>query len=204
MIGVPSGTAEWVKARIGIVTASRLGDVMAKRKDKQEAAPRRNYMRELVAERMTGFAIDHYVSPAMQWGLDYENEGKEYYEALSGNLIEPAGFILHRSIADFGATPDGFLSPDGVFEMKAPTTSTHLDWIIDGKVPPEYKPQMLGEMMCTGRQWCDFSSYDPRMPENKRLFVRRYEPTAAEFAEIEDAVRAFLLDLDRLWEAVHS
>jgi hypothetical protein len=229
MIGVPQDTSEWVKARVGLVTASRLGDVMAITLPKKALcvvdpetgeilevlgmtvremvyepgrpkAERANYMRELLAERRTGFAMDHYVSQAMQWGRDYEQDGKDAYEVLTGNLIEPCGFMLHPEMYKFGATPDGLLPGGGCFELKCPTSTTHLDYLMQGVVPPEYKPQMIGEMLCHQRRWCEFASFDPRFPEPQHLFIRRYEPTQAEFDEVEEAIRSFLREFDAAWE----
>lgn len=202
---IPPNTPEWVKARVGCLTASRMADAMATLKDgKTDGAPRKRYLREILAERMTGYAMDHYVSPAMQHGLEYEQACKDAYEGASGNLILPAGFILHPRIEFFGATPDGLIDDDGCYEGKAPTTDTHLYWLIEGKVPPEYKPQMIAEMLCARRRWCAFASYDPRLPPKKRLFVRHYEPKPEEFAEIESAAIRFLKDVDALWEALHT
>lgn len=246
---IPEGTPDWVKARVGQLTGSRMADAIAITLDKtalcvvdspggaileklgngkaaekkaatarsggqivelrvyelgEDSAARKRYLREVVAERLTGFAVDHYVSPAMQWGLDHEHKAKEEYEAASGNLIQKAGFELHREIPFFGATPDGLIDSDGCLEVKCPTTDTHLNYLLEGVVPVEYKPQMISELMCHGRQWCDFVSFDPRLPKRQRLFIRRFEPTAAEVEEIRLGAIRFLADVERMWEALHS
>ena len=179
----PQGSGAWLRARIGHLTASRMAAAMGFRKDGKETADRAALKIEILAERLSDTAAEHYVTPAMQWGLAQEPYAKEAYEEISGNLIQEAGFILHPRIELFGGSPDGLIDADGMLEAKCPTTQTHIGWMFSGVVPSEYKPQMLANIVCTGRQWCDFVSYDPRLPERKRLFVRRYEPTAAELHE---------------------
>ena len=166
---IPPGTPEWVKARVGCLGASMMPTVMLPpNRDGSEKAAKVNLRKTLVAERMTGFAADHYVSPAMQHGLDWEDQAKLEYEAYSGNLVSPSGWIEHPTIAFAGATPDAFVNEDGLLEVKCPTTTTHLDWIMAGVVPPEYQPQMAFQILCTGRLWADFASFDPRVKIESR------------------------------------
>jgi predicted phage-related endonuclease len=201
---IAEGTAEWVKARIGMLTGSRMADAMDYRKDKQPGARRVKLLKDLLAERLTGYAVDHYVSPAMQWGLDHEDEGKAAFEAATGEIIVPAGFSHHPHIDFFGATPDGLLDEGGIFELKCPTTATHIDYLLGQVVPEEYRPQMIAGMLCTGRQWGMFASFDPRMPPKQRLFVRRFDPTPEQFSAVESAAVSFLRDLDALFDAIHK
>jgi hypothetical protein len=163
------------------------------------SAERTNLLFDLLAERLTDIAVDHYVTPAMQWGLDHEAAAIAAYEAISGNLVSKAGYAPHGHIEYFGATPDGLVDHDGVLEVKCPTTPTHIGWRLAGVVPPEYKPQMIVECLVTRRRFADFVSYDPRMPEKGRLFVRRYEPTPVEFAEVESAAVKFLAELEEMF-----
>lgn len=201
---IPEGTIDWLKARVGLLTGSRMADAMSVLKSGDFSAKRKTLLRQILQERLTGFAVDHYVTPAMQWGLDHEQEAKDEYEAASGNLIQKAGFALHPMIEFFGATPDGLIDHDGCLEAKCPTTDTHLEYFLAGKIPAEYKPQMVCEMLCHRRQWCDFVSFDPRLPKRQRLFIRRYQPTPQEFAEVESAAIKFLADVEKMWEALHS
>ena len=195
---VPPGTSEWIMSRKGCLTGSRMAAALSFRKDGKESAERAKLKIELLAERMTDIAVDHYVSPAMQWGLDWEPHAIEAYEAATGNIVQPAGYVPHPHIEYFGATPDGLINSDGVFEAKCPTTPTHLNWILAGVVPAEYKPQMIVECLVSRRRFADFVSFDPRMPAPRRLFYRRYEPTPVEFAEIESAAVKFLAELDAM------
>jgi predicted phage-related endonuclease len=197
---IPQTDPAWIAARVGHLTASRFGDAIAKTKTGWSTS-RRKLMIDLCAERMTGNAMDHYVTPAMQWGLDHEAEAWDAYEAASGNLHRPAGFFEHPKIAYLGATPDRLIE-DGLGESKCPTTATHLTWLLNGAVPAEYVPQMLIQLACTGRKWCDFVSWDPRMPAKQRLFVRRFEPKPEEIIEAETLAQAFLQELEQMFRIV--
>jgi putative phage-type endonuclease len=199
---IAPGTPEWIMSRKGCLTGSRMAAAMSFNKDGKESAKRRDLKIELLSERLTDIATDHYVSPPMQWGLDHEAEAVEAYEAASGNIVAPAGYIPHPTIEYFGATPDGLIDDDGVFEAKCPTSTTHVEWMLKREVPPEYRPQMIVEMLCTRRRFCDFVSFDPRMPKERKLFVRRYEPKPEEIAAVESAAVAFLKELEAMFDQI--
>lgn len=193
--------AAWLSARAGKLTASRMADAMDFRKDGKPGAARVRLMHEILAERMTGDSVRHFVTDAMQWGLEKEAEAKAEYEAQTGELIGAAGFYDHPRIDLFGATPDGLLTPDGLIETKCPTSQTFVAWKLAGVVPEEHKAQMLAQLVCTGRAWCKFVAYDPRVRDPRhRLFVRHFEPTAEERAAIEAAAESFLAEVDAMWE----
>lgn len=168
------GSELWKQQRVGLVTASRCGDVIARLKRGDEAAARAAYRSELIVEMLTGKPYRHYVSEEMQWGIDQEPYARAAYELSCDAMVETCGFILHPDIARFGASPDGLVDEDGLIQIKCPNTTTHLNWMLGGVVPLEHCPQMLAEMSCTGRQWCDFVSFDPRLPQHLQLFVRRF------------------------------
>lgn len=188
-------TPEWFSQRVGKVTASRIADVMAKVKS-GEAAGRANYRAQLVAERLTGTAAESYSNTAMQWGTDTEPYARMAYEAATGNLVLETGFVLHPEIGFSGASPDGLIGNDGLVEIKCPNTATHIDYLLASTVPEKYKPQMAWQMACTGREWCDFISYDPRLPEDLRLFTVRYKREEDYIEELEAAVVQFLKEVD--------
>lgn len=178
---VQQGTAEWKAARAGMITASRICDVIAKVKS-GEAAARRDYKAQLVVERLTGMPTDDgYTNAAMQWGNDQEPFARAAYELKNDVMVDQVGFVVHPIIPTAGASPDGLVGADGLVEIKCPKTATHLQYILDGRVPTQYVPQMQWQMECTGRDWCDFVSYDPRVPEHLQLFVVRLL-RSAEFA----------------------
>lgn len=198
LVDVEQRSPEWLAMRVGCVTASRMADVMAKLKRKEgEAQCRQDYKAQLVCELLTGRAADHYVSPAMEWGADNEIFARSVYEVEVG-AIDTVGLALHSRIARFGASPDGLVGSDGLVEFKCPNTATHIDYIIRGVVPAEYHWQMLAEMACAERQWCDFVSYDPRLPKRLQLFVRRFERDDARISEMEAEVEKFLAEADEL------
>jgi putative phage-type endonuclease len=196
-----AGTDNWVAARRGCLTASRMADAMAylktKSKDGQlvEAEARRKLKFDLLAERLTGIAVSHYVTPAMQHGIEQQPHATAAYEAATGEIVGPEVFVLHPRIDWFGATPDGLIGDAGIVEIKCPTTPTFLRWVTEGEVPAEHKPQMLAQLACTGRAWCDFIAFDPRVPEPHQLFIRRFEPEQSEIARIEVEAEKFLAEL---------
>lgn len=189
------GTPEWHQARLGRVTASRVADVIARTKSGYSAS-RASYMAELIAERLTLTPTASFTNSAMQWGADHEPEARAAYEFMAGCEVVEVGFVDHPNIAMTGASPDGLVGEDGLIEIKCPNTATHLDTLISQSIPGKYQTQMLWQMACTGRRWCDFASYDPRMPEHMRLFITRLERDDARISEMEREVSSFLAELD--------
>ena len=199
IVDVEQGSAEWIQLRCGLVTASRVADVMAKLKTKNsEAACRANYKAEIVCETLTGRAADHFVSREMEWGSDNEPYARAAYELAFDVSVDTVGFATHPTIKRFGASPDGLVGKDGLVEFKCPTTATHIGYFLENKVPDEYKPQMLAEMACTGREWCDFISFDPRLPKRMQMFACRFFRDASEIADMEKQVELFLGEVDAL------
>lgn len=194
--------ADFLSARCGKLTASRMADAMARLKNGNEAEARKKLKIELVAERMTGDSVPHFVSDAMRWGLATEDEAKAAFEAETGLLLTACGTIDHPEIEYLAATPDALLSTDTVVEFKAPTTPTHVGWVLGGVVPEQHKPQILTQLACTRRTRAIFCSYDPRVKRGPRLFIREWIPDAAEIAAIEAVAREFLAEVDELFEKV--
>ena len=187
-------TNEWFTARLGKVTASRVADVIAKTKAGQSAS-RANYMADLVVERLTGQKASSFSNAAMEWGTQTEPQARAAYSAKTGILVEEVGFIDHPTVAMSGASPDGF-AEEGLIEVKCPNTSTMLEYILDGKPPQKYVTQMQWQMACTGRQWCDFVSFDPRLPERLQLLIVRVPRDDVYIAMLEAEVKKFLAELD--------
>lgn len=193
---IVQGTAEWHAIRVGKVTASRVADVIAKTKTGWGAS-RANYMAELVAERLTGTAAEGFTSAAMQWGTEKEPDARAAYEFQTDANVELIGFVSHPTIAASGASPDGLIGDDGLVEIKCPNTATHIETLLGNAVPAKYVTQIFWQMACTGRMWCDFVSFDPRLPESMRLFIRRLHRNDAEIARLEDLITQFLGELDQ-------
>ena len=198
LVECEQGTAEWIKLRIGKVTGSRMADVLSELKKGGEAAARRNYRTEIICEVLTGSAVEHYVSPEMIWGTEQEPFARAAYEMANDCMVETIGFALHPSLERFGASPDGLVGDDGLVEIKCPNTATHVGYLLAKSVPEEYQPQMLAEMACTGRHWCDFVSFDPRLPKHLQLFVKRFERDDRRIAELEQKVKFFLDEVDNV------
>lgn len=196
-------TEEWFVARCGCVTASRIADVMARTKSGY-AATRANYRAQLICERLTGSAEPSFCSPAMQWGIDKEAEARRAYEFFVDRDVIETGFVLHPDIERAGASPDGLVGDGGLVEIKCPNTATHLDTLLSGNFADKYVKQGLFQLACTGRQWVDLASYDPRLPERMRLFVKRVERDEEAIAEIEREVRAFIAEIDETVEALRA
>lgn len=195
MTGIVQGTEEWHAARLGKVTASRISDMMA-RTQKGWGASRANYMAELVAERLTGVRTEGFQNDAMRWGTEKEPEAREAY-AFSVDLeVVQVGFVNHPTIPMSGASPDGLVGADGLLEIKCPNTATHIDTLISQTVPQKYVLQMQWQMACTGRAWCDFVSYDPRLPHRMWRFVQRIQRDDGLIAELEREVPIFLAEVE--------
>jgi putative phage-type endonuclease len=196
-------TEEWFAARIGKVTASRVADLMAKTKSGPSAS-RANYMADLIVERLTGQMAEGFTSAAMQWGTDTEPQARAAYEFMTDAEVVEDGFCLHPAIADFGASPDGLIGDDGLLEIKCPNTAAHLDVLLTGAVPARYVTQMQAQMSCTGRAWCDFVSFDPRMPGEMQIFVQRVARDDSFIDDMEREVSAFLAELAQKLDALQA
>lgn len=194
MLELIQGTPEWLAIRCGKVTASRVSDVIAKTKSGPSAS-RANYLAELIAERLTGSPAERFTNGAMQWGTEKEPEARACYEFYRGETVKEVGFVLHPNIDQSGASPDGLVGADGLVEIKCPNTATHLETLLGQMVPRKYIDQMQWQMACTGRQWCDFASYDPRLPEQMRLFVKRMPRDEKRIDELETEIAGFLLEV---------
>lgn len=195
MSNIIQGSPEWFSQRLGKVTASRVADVVAKTKSGWGAS-RANYMAELIAERLTGETAERFTNAAMQWGTDCEPDARMAYEFRTDATVIQTGFVSHPSIGMTGASPDGMVDADGLIEIKCPNTATHIDTLLGQSVPAKYETQMQWQMACTGRAWCDFASFDPRLPEAMRLFVSRVLRDEKRIAELETLVAAFLAEID--------
>jgi putative phage-type endonuclease len=191
-------TDKWIADRLGKVTASRVADVIAKTKSGYGAS-RSNYMAQLVCERLTGTQGELYQNAAMTWGTNSEPAARAHYESVTGLLVEETGFVPHATIANSGASPDGLVevgSLKGLVEYKCPQTNTHIDTLLSGAIPAKYQTQMQWQLACTGRQFVDFVSFDPRMPENMCYFSERVMRNDDMISELEFEVSKFLAELD--------
>lgn len=180
-LALVQGTPEWRQARAGNITASRAKDAIdmkkpVKNKPAEETQKRADYRTEIICERLTGAPYPRHVTWEMQWGIDHEADARTAYELDKGVFVDQVGFVMHPTIARFGCSPDGFVGEKGMVQFKCPTTATHVEWWQKGIVPVEHIPQLAAELSCNPeRDWIDFCSFDPRLPEWLQLFIRRFE-----------------------------
>lgn len=188
-------TDEWYLARLGKVTASRISDVIAKTRNGYGAS-RTNYMGELLLERITGKRTEGFVSAAMQFGTDNEPDARRAYSFYADADVEEVGFILHPEIIDAGCSPDGCVGKSGLVEIKVPQAATHLNTLLTGAIDERYIKQMMFQMACTEREWCDFCSYQPAFPAHLQLFVQRIRRDDELISELERESRLFIVELN--------
>jgi putative phage-type endonuclease len=193
---IEQGSPEWFQIRLGKATGSRIADIVAKTKTGYSTS-RDNYLAQLVCERLTGNVAESYTNSAIEWGKQNEDLARAAYEVKTDLMVDQIGFVDHPTIANSGASPDGLVGDAGLIEIKCPNTATHIETLLSGKVPSKYLTQMTWQMCCTGRHWTDFVSYDPRMPENLQLFIKRVEYDPKYAAELEREVTQFLDEVDQ-------
>ena len=185
----------WHADRCGKVTASRIKDIDAKpAKGKAHNA----LTLTILAERLTGVQEETKINQLMQWGIDQEPYAITAYENETGAFVCETGFIDHPVISNSGASPDGLVGKDGQIEVKCPSTTTHINTLLTRKVPDEHMPQITWQLACTRRKWCDFVSYDPRLPEHLRLVVIRVNAEDLDIAGIEQSVIRFNQKIDQI------
>lgn len=189
------GTDDWRQARAGSLGASQVAEAMAHTKTGWGAS-RRNLMANLLVERLTGRATDHYISAAMQWGTDTEPAARAEYEFQKDVELVSIGLVRHPTIPHTHASPDALVGADGLAEFKCPNTATHLETLLGGSVAGEYVTQMQWQMACTGRSWCDFVSFDPRLPQRLRMFCKRVPRDPVAISQMENDVAQFLRELN--------
>jgi putative phage-type endonuclease len=189
------GTPEWLSERAGKVTASMISNVMMK----PETAGFRDYQAQIVAEILTGKPQgSDFTNAAMQFGTETEPLARSAYEAETGFSVDEVGFCQHQTIKRAGASPDGLVGNSGLVEIKCPKVATHLAYLLADVVPAAYKNQMMFQMACTGRDWCDFVSFRPDLPEHLQLFIIRFKRDPARILELETAVINFLDGVDKM------
>lgn len=192
---IEQGTPEWHQLRAGKVTASRVADILAQTRTGPSAS-RQNYLIELALQRSTGTIEPSYTNAAMEWGTQTEPQARVAYEVETENFVDQVAFIDHPTIAWFGCSPDGLIGDDGLIEIKCPNSATHWEYFKAKKPPQKYVTQMQTQLCVTNRKWCDFVSFDPRMPSRSQLLVVRIERDDAFIAEMEEKVKQFLSEVE--------
>jgi putative phage-type endonuclease len=191
----PEEREAWLQARCGKVGASMIHAIMARTKSGYSAS-RDNYMSDLLIERLTGRPTETYQSEAMLHGINTEPQAKAFYELETGNQVVNVGFMLHPEITEAGASPDGLIGDDGLIEVKCKNTANHIDFLLNEKIEQKHIYQMQWQMACTGRQWCDYTLFDCRVPTSMQLKIKRVFRCDDTIKEIEQEVVKFLFELD--------
>jgi len=192
------GTHEWVQARCGSVGASQVSDVMSKGRDGRESTGYANLRAKIVAERLTGCVIEGYTNAYMERGNADEGAAREVYEFVTGNTVEQVGLIRHPTIPFFHASPDGLIGDDGMLELKRKIPALHIAYLLKNEVPAEYRKQMTAQLACSGREYVEFVSYCPELPEDLQLFKIKFRRDEAMIAEMEKSVIDFLESVEAL------
>lgn len=194
-------TEAWFAARVGHVTASRVADIVARTRT-GPAAARANYAAELIVERLTGEPAETFVSSAMQWGVDTEPLARAAYSFHADADVVETGFVLHPRVPLSGASPDGLVDTEGLVEIKCPNTATHIETLLGAPIADRHIVQIQWQLACTGRAWCDFVSFDPRLPELMRLFVVRVPRDPVRIGRLELEVEIFLNEIEERLSSV--
>ncbi|ADJ21951.1 phage-type endonuclease [Hyphomicrobium denitrificans ATCC 51888] len=196
VIDCEQNSAEWLAARCGNLGASSIADMVAKTRTGWGAS-RFNLAARIVCERLTGTPQESYTNAAMQWGHDTEPQARAMYEFMRDVAVQQVGLVLHPSINKSHASPDGLVGDAGLIEIKCPNTATHIETLLSEDVEGKYIKQMQWQMACCGRAWCDFVSFDPRLPAEMQMFVQRVPRDDDFIAELEREARLFLAEIDK-------
>jgi len=200
---IEQGSEAWKLLKIGKVSASRMADLLAKTKTGASAS-RAKYMAQLLCERMTGQPTEFFTTAAMQRGTEIEPVARAAYEAENFISVDQVAWVEHPTIPMAGCSPDGVVGEHGLIEIKCKEIHNHLDSILNDRIDPDHQAQMMWQMACTGRQWCDYVCFDDRAPEGLQLFIKRLERNDALIQTMEDEVRKFLKDLDSMIDKLNE
>ena len=196
----PEEKAQFLSTRCGFLTASRMRQAMARKKDGSPAAERSALMRALLAERITGITMRNVVTPAMEEGIEFEDEAADKFVELTGRDLRLSHIYQHPTIEWFSATPDRELD-DGLVEIKVPQPGTFIEWVLADVIPEQHKPQLIAQLLCSDKEWSGLIAYCPHIKdERRRLFMKKYVPTADERAAVLAAAVGFLDELDQMFD----
>ncbi len=199
----PQGSPEWLAARAGKATGSRAKDILATIKT-GEAAARRDYRMQLICERLTGMPQENgFINAEMQRGVDLEPAARAAYEALTGNMVNQTGFLVHNEImagCSLDGDVDGF---KGIVEFKCPKSATHLGYLRTKDISA-YLPQVTHNLFITGAEWCDFLSFDNRFPDELQTFMVRVWAKDLNLTDYAMKLAAFLKEVDEETESIRK
>lgn len=189
------GSDEWLKARLGIPTASEFHSVLAKGK----GLTRRTYLLKLAGELLTGEPMERYSNHHMERGKEMEAEARALYEFQTDHELTRVGFVRNEGIIPdvvIGCSPDSLIGVDGALEVKTKLPHLQLEVLESGKVPSEHIAQCQGTLLVTGRSWVDFVSYWPKLPP----FIKRVHRDEMYIAELRVELKLFDKELKNIVE----
>lgn len=163
---IDQNSEEWLDLRRGKFTASTFADLMAKK----DTATYEKAVYQVAYEIMTGESPEFFETDYMRRGHDVEELAKREYEMLRFVDVLPGGFFAYDDYT--GASPDGLIGTDGLIEVKSPAFNTMINYLKKQVVPNQYKWQVQGQLFVTGREWCDFMAYHPKLP----VLIKRVYP----------------------------
>lgn len=196
IINCEQGSEDWLKCRLGKVTASRFKDVIAKGLGGKPSKTRQSYMYEIASEILTETPQEVFTNQYMEWGTLTEPLAREHYSQIIGLEVSQVGFVEHNDF--IGCSPDGIVSGDGLLEIKCPKTSTHIEYVLSGEFPSQYKSQVQGQLWVCQKNWCDFVSFDPRIKTKDKIFKIRVERDEQYIKMLDEEVSRFVFELENL------
>jgi hypothetical protein len=179
----------------GWLGASSMSDILSKTKSGAWSASRYNVLARLVCERLTGKHVESFTSFDMTRGHELEPINRAAYELLTGEFVTLTPFVTHPSIEWWGASPDGLVGEDGLFEAKCLNAANHLEILRGGDIL-KYLPQVHTQMIVTGRKWCDLCFYHPDYPEHLQLAVRRVDADPEYHKILTQGATIFLAEVE--------
>lgn len=194
------GTDEWLAERAGKITASMIGNVLMA----PTTAGYQNYMAQLICERLTGEPVETFKSAAMEYGTEHEDQARAFYEMETGNDVQQVGFVAHATLEGCGASPDGMIGELGLVEIKVPQPTKHIKNLMGGTIDKAYRLQMQWQMTCTGREWCDFVSFNPTFPPHLQIHIQRVDRDAEVTEELTEAATKFLAAMNDKMRALEA
>lgn len=184
----------------GWLGASSMGDILSKTRSGTWSASRYNVLARLVCERLTGRHVETYSNFHMERGHELEPLNRAAYELQTGEFVELTPFVPHPEIEWWGASPDGLIGDDGLFEAKCLNASNHLEILRGGDIL-KYLPQVHTQMIVTRRKWCDLCFFHPDFPEHLQLCVRRVDADPEYHKTLTEGATVFLREVQ---EAIDS
>lgn len=193
---VEQGSLEWLNMRLGKVTASKVKDVLTNGKGGAISKTAETYMMDLLSELLTGQAKPFFENDAMRWGTETEPQARAMYELMNDCEVEQVAFVKHSEFV--GVSPDGLVGDDGLIEIKCPTTTTQLKRALSDSYSSDYKAQIQMQLWVTGRKWCDFVSFDPRLTCSAGYLVERVYVDQEFTANMVERINIFVQKLIEL------